>query len=460
MRPTTPWSNDRLYFSIPVGYLDNNENQESSSSLDTSETRHIFSRPGQRRNNPLPGSGPALRVGPLRNPTHINPYSDGFGQAFDEDEGRSGIDQEGYGILANVLSHLQEVAETEGEAKKKNIYEHYYYDDEDEEGNTEADEEESSEYYYYDDDESEYYYVDSEEYRAASNEILQSSPAHSTTTKPSVFSTKPPEIKRITLNLPEIFSRAKEEESPPAVFKQVIRYQPRQGPTFPPPPVRKDLPVKPQPRPAGNRNKPTKEKKKDKNKHKKRRNKGPKNSKRRKYILHPSQPDYEEDFNRVKSAVKPFYGSSQKKKQSNNGTTEIVAEATDKIDTAETLGFRYAFLLGVIPAVLSTLLLLGHNPFQSLIVGAYIVTVYFVTFEGVSGFDDRDEATERSWIDTLTQFMDDNIGEDERLLGSSELTYVEVLKALDRGPLASFLNEDSMKVLYKVFTYLDERRKA
>lgn len=37
---------------------------------------------------------------------------------------------------------------------------------------------------------------------------------------------------------------------------------------------------------------------------------------------------------------------------------------------------RYVFLLGVIPLTLTSLFLLGHAPFQILLIGAYIVTVY------------------------------------------------------------------------------------
>ena len=38
----------------------------------------------------------------------------------------------------------------------------------------------------------------------------------------------------------------------------------------------------------------------------------------------------------------------------------------------------YVFLLGVVPLTLTSLFILGHNPFQILIIGAYMVTVYLL----------------------------------------------------------------------------------
>ena len=93
-----------------------------------------------------------------------------------------------------------------------------------------------------------------------------------------------------------------------------------------------------------------------------------------------------------------------------------------------------------------------------MLVGAYIVTVYFITFEGVSGFSsgsDANQQQQRSWMrQALTQFVRSDAQDFD------DLTYVEILKALDKTPLASFLNEDTMEALYKVVTYMDEKRMA
>ena len=111
---------------------------------------------------------------------------------------------------------------------------------------------------------------------------------------------------------------------------------------------------------------------------------------------------------------------------------------------------RYAFLLGVVPATLTALYTLGHTPlqvfstisyypnhfvtlisklppwkwqlsFKILLIGAYIVTAYLVSVEGVVGFfeslfgtdanADSDEWTEsRQLADSLLQLVGASLG--------------------------------------------------
>ncbi len=59
----------------------------------------------------------------------------------------------------------------------------------------------------------------------------------------------------------------------------------------------------------------------------------------------------------------------------------------------------YAFLLGVIPATLSTLYVLGHSPLQLLLVGAYIVTVYLMNFGTGSESEDGSASSSSSRVD-------------------------------------------------------------
>ena len=143
---------------------------------------------------------------------------------------------------------------------------------------------------------------------------------------------------------------------------------------------------------------------------------------------------------------------------------------------------RYAFLLGVIPATLATLLVLGHSPLQLLLVGAYAVTVYVLNFESGGGDgggdagatraeeEEEEEEEEKGWLDFVLprsveekgasahkkrQEKEDGVGGAAEGAGGTTLRFLELLKWLDRGPLAPLLNEDTMVLLYRVSCFLD-----
>ncbi len=125
---------------------------------------------------------------------------------------------------------------------------------------------------------------------------------------------------------------------------------------------------------------------------------------------------------------------------------------------------RYAFLLGVIPATLATLLLLGHTPLQLLLIGAYIVTVYVLNFDGgaESTIDSKKEGDSQAnlWLSLLLESLTksdsedgkDALQRDESSSSSLEqsIPFLELLKWLDKSALAPMLNEKTIELLYRV----------
>ncbi|XP_059085332.1 uncharacterized protein LOC131882253 isoform X3 [Tigriopus californicus] len=135
---------------------------------------------------------------------------------------------------------------------------------------------------------------------------------------------------------------------------------------------------------------------------------------------------------------------------------------------------RYVFLLGVIPLTLSSLFLLGHAPFQILLIGAYSVTVYL--FSRNQEADKLRRLLERAHRSShLTSLLDpvvlpelaesliwsiltDDKGQDE-LSNTVELrgNFREMLRQLKDSLFAQYFSPESLDVLHFLSNFVDQQ---
>ena len=127
----------------------------------------------------------------------------------------------------------------------------------------------------------------------------------------------------------------------------------------------------------------------------------------------------------------------------------------------------YFFLLGVTPLTLATLTLLGHPPFQVLLIGAYIVTVYLFASKGQFGLlkrvldtgkksDETKAARDLPYLlDQVWQAYQDNNNSIDFYGHRPEFS--QVLKWVENSDLLRpLLSEPSWKFLYQASFWADE----
>ncbi len=145
-------------------------------------------------------------------------------------------------------------------------------------------------------------------------------------------------------------------------------------------------------------------------------------------------------------------GGSGKKHQ------EEQEKSSDSGQTTDVGGQRYAFLLGVVPASLATLYVLGHSPLQILLIGAYLVTVYLANFEGLEAIA-KDPADGTILPKDLIELVSDKEGvKDEPAAQSKEkdeFKFLDLLRWLDKSAFAPLLNEKTLEFLFQLSTSLD-----
>ena len=137
---------------------------------------------------------------------------------------------------------------------------------------------------------------------------------------------------------------------------------------------------------------PSRKRKRKPQKRGKRRRRRKKNNKKRKRIPYTHR-NFQQFQDRFDSGEDDFEDNRDFFVYPNITTTTTVAPAPatttieedlSKVSTSlSSSSRRYLFLLGVVPATLMSLYLLGHTPVQVLLIGAYIVTVYLFSAEGI-----------------------------------------------------------------------------